>query len=189
MTDLGHCDICRFEWCPDIPENVAEHRRRHREHMRFARPYRDKRLAPTDPWVTWESPRWKNRIVYEFARRFRRELRFDFPPWAGSPTELLRYMPKAHGYIFHDDGRALGACGFDWMEWSDAPACWTMGGVYVVPPTRRSGMLSRRWPTFLERFGEFQIYPPLSEAMKAFARKHATPAQLPHPSWLEPENA
>ena len=32
--------------------------------------------------------------------------------------------------------------------------------------------MSRRWPMLRERFGDFVIEPPLSEAMAAFAAKH-----------------
>lgn len=45
---------------------------------------------------------------------------------------------------------------------------------------RRCGaknILARRWPLFIERFGDFVIEAPLSDAMRAFVRRHGSDAQ------------
>jgi hypothetical protein len=42
---------------------------------------------------------------------------------------------------------------------------------------RHAGVLTRRWAEFLQRYGDFEIDTPLSEAMKAFVNKHGTTQQ------------
>jgi hypothetical protein len=52
-----------------------------------------------------------------------------------------------------------------------------MQWVWLCPPARRSGALSRRWLDLLERYGDFELDQPLSEAMQAFIAIHGTPKQ------------
>jgi hypothetical protein len=147
---------------------------------------RDQCLDPADPWVTRESPNWKHRIVRQLARRFRRELEyFGGPAWPENAADVDAHR---RAFIFMDDQtRAIGCSAFSLGEYSDAPDDWVLAWVYVVRSARRHGVLRRHWPMFRETFGEFLIDPPFSPAMADFVRKYATPAQLPHPSWLEPE--
>jgi hypothetical protein len=39
------CSICSFDYCPDYPCDVREHRNRHRQSMIVLRPKRDPKLA------------------------------------------------------------------------------------------------------------------------------------------------
>jgi hypothetical protein len=45
---------------------------------------------------------------------------------------------------------------------------------------RRKGVLSHRWQAFLDRYGDFDIEHPLSDAMEAFVRRNGTPQQRSH---------
>jgi hypothetical protein len=42
---------------------------------------------------------------------------------------------------------------------------------------RRSGVLAKRWDEFLQRYGDFEIDTPLSDAMAAFVNKRGTAKQ------------
>ena len=121
------------------------------------------------------SPFWMHRRMFDIARRFKREFGYDFIQW-GKPDR----DPKAHGFLFNDDtgtfgnGAIIGGCAFRWRD-----DHWGLQFIWIAPKARRKGVLSRRWERFREQFGEFEIEPPLSEAMKTFAEKFATPRQRP----------
>ncbi len=42
---------------------------------------------------------------------------------------------------------------------------------------RRKGIVGQRWQGFIERFGDFEIEAPVSEAMQSFLVRRGTPAQ------------
>ena len=52
-----------------------------------------------------------------------------------------------------------------------------MRWIWVCPSMRRTGVLARRWAEYLQRYGDFEIDTPLSEAMAAFVNKHGTAKQ------------
>jgi hypothetical protein len=66
---------------------------------------------------------------------------------------------------------AIGACCFRWRKWADAPPGWALAWVWFHPYERRRGHLTRAWPYFRARFGDFIAEPPLSPAMQAFMLK------------------
>ena len=55
-------------------------------------------------------------------------------------------------------------------EWESAH--WGLAWVWFHPYERRRRHLSRAWPYFRARFGDFEVERPLSLAMAAFLRKH-----------------
>lgn len=86
--------------------------------------------------------------------------------------------PNVHGFLFPDDsgifptGTIVGACAFRRRE-----DYWALQWMWLAPKVRRRGILARRWPMFLERFGDFVVEAPLSNAMKAFVRQHGSESQ------------
>jgi hypothetical protein len=169
------CPDCGHTWYKGDPASSRVHRREHKREMAIRKPAPDPRLlaalgeeaAPEE--VLPDSPQWKHDLVYELARRFRREFRYDFVQWSRKDRDA-----DAVAYLFADDtdtfgsGAPVGACAF-----RRRGGVWTLDWIWVIPAVRRKGILQRRWPSFRERFGEFALEYPLSDAMKRFATKHA----------------
>ena len=148
-----------------LRSDSATHRRHHKKFLSVVEPSPDPRLIPDGLHeVTSTSAGWEHRLMYERARQFRREMRFDFVQW-GNPDK----DPKGHGYLFvSPDRAAIGCCAFRWREWKDASPGWAMQFVWIAPRFRHRGILTRHWPFFRERFGNFHVEPPLSDAMSGF---------------------
>ena len=127
--------------------------------------------------VIGDSPIWMHREVYQRALQFKREFQYDFLQWEGS-LRKKNLRQESHGYLFADHtdtygpGAAVGACAF-WHE-DDK---WRMRWIWVCPSMRRSGVLAKRWAEFLQRYGDFEIDTPLSDAMAAFVNKYGTAKQ------------
>jgi hypothetical protein len=132
--------------------------------------------------VVPRSPVAHRRAVERLGIYLKREQHFDFPPY--DAEEAVHYSDQAQDVAFlwtthrHADLKkdewvhpAIGACGFRWRKWSDAPEGWALAWVWFHPYERRQGHLTRAWPYFRERFGDFLAEPPLSAAMKSFVRK------------------
>lgn len=130
-----------------------------------------------DPEVVHRgSPLWMHKAVYLRAMYFRREFGYSFIQWDGTDTSKNKHE-EARGHLFtsHEpgaEGTIIGGCAF----WRD-PGGWRMQWVWLCPPARRSGALSWRWKDLLERYGDFELDQPLSEAMHAFITIHGTPKQ------------
>ena len=73
---------------------------------------------------------------------------------------------------------------FRWREVEDRsePGCWGLDWVWVCPPGRRSGVLSRVWPMLRERFGDFHVEGPVSDAMQAFLTRRGETFLMTWPS-------
>ncbi|OJX68454.1 C2H2-type zinc finger protein [Magnetospirillum sp. 64-120] len=179
---LETCSICGLSYLRGSAADEALHRKEHRLWMSVLEPKPDRmflqRLSSNaDPeHVTARSGKWLQQHMYQRARHFKREFHYDFVQWAPSGEE-----PHAHGFLFNDDtgtfgnGAIVGACAFRWRE-----DHWGLQFIWITPKARRKGILTRRWQRFREQFGEFEIEPPLSAAMKRFAARNASPAQLPY---------
>lgn len=175
------CLDCEFTWFRGDTESSHAHRSFHKDEMKIRAPQPhadllaalDAEASPEE--VLPESPQWKHDLVYAFARRFRREFRYDFVQW--HPTKR---DDGAVAFVFADDtgrfgrGTPVGGCAFRLRG-----SVWTLDWIWVIPAMRRQGVLSRRWERFRQHFGEFGLEYPLSDAMKAFAARHAP--------WLETE--
>lgn len=140
--------------------------------------------SPSPLLVLPESPRGLREFVETFAKHFRRELQFDFVPFeADETTHSIGYIPY-ETYLFHEVAndlfesgkpakhRCIGACGFRWYEWSDAPASWSFQWVWFHPSFRTRGHLSKAWPYFIQKYGSFHLQQPFSAAMEKFLEKH-----------------
>lgn len=121
-----------------------------------------------------------HREVYVRALQFKREFKYDFLQWEGSLKTKNLHL-ESHAYLFADHtdtcghGAVVGACAF-WYEGEK----WRIRWIWVCQSMRRSGVLARRWAEFLERYGDFEIETPLSDAMATFVNKHGTAKQKKH---------
>lgn len=167
------CKECGDTWFKGDAESSLNHRREHKKRMKVLDPQPDDRVLAErgaggfDELVTYLSPSWRHEEMYARALAFKRELHFDFTQW-GQPDD----DPTAQGFLLTDDeARIVGVCAFRYREYSNAPAGWALQFIWVAPKHRRRGVLSRRWPDFRDRFGDFHIEGPVSDAMQAFTRK------------------
>lgn len=176
------CSYCGCNYMSGDPEANAAHLSYHAKIRRVLDPRPSRRfleeieVAPDAVWVTPSSPIWKHREMYARARQFKSELEFDFVMWGASTVKDTD--PDVHGFLFPDDsgifptGTIVGACAFRRRE-----DYWALQWMWLAPKVRRQGILARRWPMFLERFGDFVVEAPLSDAMKAFVRQHGSELQ------------
>lgn len=171
------CADCGHTWYRGDPDSSAAHRREHkvRMHVLAPQPVTDMIAAQqseNDPeLVTSRSPSWKHFEMYERARAFKREERYDFVQWGGPDGDD---DPMAHGFLMSDDeGRILGAISFRWREPKNRSGFWGLQWVWIAPKLRRSGVLSSRWAAYRNRFGDFWVESPISETMQAFLAKHS----------------
>lgn len=188
------CPDCGYRYTKGDPESTLSHRSEHARVMRFMSPrplaaFQTRLDRHADPeLVIATSPLWMHREVHQRALQFKTEFQYDFLLWEGSFNNKNLY-PESHGYLFadhstqHGPGAAVGACAF-WQE-SDH---WRMRWVWVCPSMRHTGVLSRRWSGFLERYGDFVIDTPLSGTMAAFVEKHGTAQQKLHLQSQSPED-
>lgn len=177
------CDYCGHEYTKGDLESAISHRTAHARVRRSLDPrplrtFAERIITIPDPeLVSSASPMWMHREVYERAYRFKREMQFDFVQWDGTLT-TKSICPESHGYLFsdhtttHEPGTIVGACAF----WRDDEQ-WRLRWVWVCPKMRRAGMLTHRWHQFLERYGDFALEMPLSNAMRAFVAKHGSLGQ------------
>lgn len=176
------CDYCSFNYLSGDPEESAAHRSYHAKIKRVLdpRPLRSfleaSEVDLEAEWVTVHSPIWKHREMYRRAQQFRSEFRFDFVMWGAKTVKDTD--PEVHGFLFSDDsglspvGTIVGACAFRRRKNQ-----WGLQWMWLAPKARRQGILTRRWPMFLERFGDFIVETPLSDAMQAFILRHGSEMQ------------
>jgi hypothetical protein len=118
--------------------------------------------------VTRDSPIGLRRAAERLGLWFRREFHFDLPPYRASDEEDYAIFLWADTDQ-ETSGRvpAIGAVGFQ-VDDELASKPWTLSWAWFHPYARRRGHLSRAWPYFRERFGEFDLELPLSDAMESF---------------------
>lgn len=172
---LWQCPTCGMQFVPSYIPDRRHHAKFHRSMIRPLNPKPQRPLARLHANhgdvvpVTFRSPEWLIKRVYEMARAFKREIGYDMIPWPDT-SEGLNFQGKLQeGALFIDvDGRALGAASFVWEEYKNAAARWVMIWVWIAPPYRRQGVLRRAWPLFVERYGNFLPKWPYSDEIKRF---------------------
>lgn len=170
---LTTCPECGSSWVKGLPAEDKAHREMHRIRMAVLepRPHRlfmkaRQRDGLTAPWVDHRSPRWKHELMYRRAFAFKREFGYSFSQWSLDPA----HDPEPEGFLFSDDaGRVIGAAAF--RPQPDEPRPWRLDWIWFAPDHRRQGHLSREWGRLTQRFGIFDLTPPVSEAMQAFLKK------------------
>lgn len=170
---LTTCTLCGMSYVKGLPSDDREHRSTHRRRLAVIEPKPNRQFrdamdkdALRAPWVDERSAKWKRDLVYRRAFAFKRELGYDFVQWSLDAT----HDPEAVGFLFSDDnGRVVGASVFRPQEGEMRP--WRLAWIWIAPGHRRAGHLDRHWEQFRQRFGEFDIEPPVSTAMQAFLHK------------------
>lgn len=156
------CPICnqRADW---MQQNV------YRVHREPFHPKRIKSLAPSSiERVSWTSPLWQQRQVFLRARAFKREFNYSTIQWA-EDGETDNW---ADAYLFtNEESRIVGVVVFRYRQYQDAPKGWALQWVWFAPAFRRQGYLSKYWPQLRQRYLDFHVEPPVSDAMKAFLVK------------------
>lgn len=185
------CDTCGYKWWRGDPDSSQSHRKEHKWRMHVLAPQPNelmieaKRAENDAELVTTVSPAWKHQEIYRRAFAFKREMRFDFVQWQSSSGDD---DPHVHGFLFtNEDGVIVGAVAFRLRE-PEAPYSphWGLQWAWIAPPFRRQGILASRWPMLRERFGDFVVEGPVSEAMQSFLIKRGDTALL---RWPESRNA
>lgn len=133
-------------------------------------------LRPVGPTLVLPgSPRRLRAAVHTFAVAFRRESRFDFVQFPDPDDRTDRaweawLWPASEARYLSVRSVAVGAACFRRVAWEELPEpAWTACWIWLHPYVRRLGMVSGAWPTFIDRYGDFILEPPLSDAMEGFA--------------------
>ena len=172
---LTKCNVCGFKWYRGDREESTAHQEEHTRRMKYLdpKPYRRLSKANQDQdglvLVTSNSSRWRHGVIYLRALAFKREFKYDFVQWEspeGNPD------PSARGYLFmNPDNIVVGACAFRQCEYK-GKAIWSLQWIWITRRYRRSGVLTRHWKTLRQRYGDFHLEQPVSDAMVAFLEKN-----------------
>lgn len=126
-----------------------------------------------DSTIAWHE------FVYTCAKAFKREFGYDTVQWV-QPFGRSCRESKGFAEVFTDEeGNAVGAVGFRWRQYKDAPSRWAMQWAWFDPTARRKGLLGRHWSVLRKRYGDFDVETPISPAMMAFLVKQGD-AHLAH---------
>jgi hypothetical protein len=117
-------------------------------------------------------------LVYERAQALKREEDYDSTQWPlPERSRFLRRCrlkddPYWHAWLLIEPPDIpVGIVTFDWMDWEDIRHGWHLCAAWIAPEYRHKGVLSKRWPGFVSRYGWFTVEHPVSEAMEAFLFK------------------
>lgn len=172
-TEAVTCPDCGMLYVKGSRTDERLHRSFHRKRFSIIEPKPNRRFAEAleqdlaASWVDVRSPKWKRKEVYDRALEFKREFGYGFPQWNPDP----RADPDAVGFLFSDQqDRIVGACAFR-PQGGENERPWRLDWIWICPDARRQGQLGRHWERFRQRFGIFDIEPPISDAMTAFLRK------------------
>ena len=161
----------------EIQTRAPPHRKEHAKRMKYLEPKPNRRFSKEAQsqdglyLVTTNSKKWIHGEIYLRALAFKRELQYDFIQWDNSTGDP---DPDVHGYLFiNPDNVVVGACAFRLCEYEDEDMpIRRLDWIWVTPKYRRSGVLTRRWKTLWQRYGDFRLEPPVSAEMVAFLNKH-----------------
>lgn len=129
--------------------------------------------------VSLSEPLKYRKAVEKLAYYFRREFGYDFPPYTADSSVgfdqrtdvVFMWIGMDFDNIGNKKSVGYGVCAFDY-ETCGADRHWFLTWAWLHPYERRKGHLSRAWPYFQERFGDFGVQYPLSESMENFLAKH-----------------
>lgn len=109
------------------------------------------------------------------ATYFRREFKYDYLQYKSTEhhegfTGVL-FLEKAMDLvqdIDHHPNRVIGGAGF-WKK----PNGYVLDWVWFHPFARNRGNLRKHWPELTNKFGKFEVTPPISAQMGRFLEKNA----------------
>jgi hypothetical protein len=181
LKNGGRCSICGYVYNKNAvrwyePNNGVAHRYFHRQHAPAPEPL-VAGFPEGDIKVDSSSPAWLHKLVYERAHYLARQEHYDFTQW--NDEHGLRdneFEKDSHALLLIEPPHVpIGAVSFAWKKWSDRAHGWHINFIWVAGTWRRKGMISRRWPLWLETYGAFTIETPWSKNMKAFLATTGVP--------------
>ena len=138
---------------------------------------RGARLKTTLYPITQKTPLLAREATAIIGYYFRREFRYDFPPYEahdhGDARGCIFLITQQEG----DTLDAVGAIGFRWREYTNAPEQLVLAWVWIHPFFRRQGILTAHWDMLKRLYGNFKVEPPLSKAMDAFLKRELARSQ------------
>ncbi|WP_439125935.1 MAG: C2H2-type zinc finger protein (plasmid) [Pseudomonas rhizophila] len=176
------CALCGMLYVTNHPGDARRHKATHDRVVRRLNPKPSARLQKrvvtgiAGELVGPDAPLWMHGEVYERAAAFRREFGYDFIQWPGGSTTRAPSDWRGH-LITGPGGEIAGACAFMHTTARKAEGEWSLQWIWIAPKFRRLGLLEARWADFLQRYGDFDLEKPLSEAMVTFLWKHGSEAQ------------
>lgn len=184
-SDENTCPVCGVFYVQNLREDQIAHGKYHARAMAVLNPKPSSKIAIAlergeDPTVVVaSSPRWMHRAMFDRAYRLSREQNYR-TLW----DESGRVGSDVVGHLLLDDTGMFGpttiagAAGFRYAVWTDPQPRWILEWVWIMPKLRSRGILSRAWPAFRQRYGEFPVERPLTAAMERFVDKRSQPNQL-----------
>ncbi|WP_116826505.1 MULTISPECIES: C2H2-type zinc finger protein [Pseudomonas syringae group] len=176
------CDLCGMLYVTNHPGDARRHKTTHDRVVRRLNPKPSARLQKrvvtgiAGELVGPDAPLWMHGEVYERAAAFRREFGYDSIQWPGGSS--TRAPSDWRGHLFAGPGGEIaGACAFMHTTSRKAEGEWSLQWIWIAPRFRRMGLLETRWADFQQRYGDFDLEKPLSEAMVTFLWKHGSEAQ------------
>lgn len=125
--------------------------------------------------ITKNTPLLARKATEVIGYYFRREFRYDFPPYQahedGDVRDRVFLLTQQEDW---ETEYAVGAIVFRWRKYSNAPEQLVLSWVWIHPFLRRQGILAAYWGIFRKHYGDFHVESPLSKAMKAFLEKMRT---------------
>jgi hypothetical protein len=162
------CPVCNMTYVRAEPQDRLFHRSYHRDIVNVFEPKpsttlakqygRHGQLVP----VRQDSPQTLRRRLANISRVFKKEFGADFPMYeeTGDPGD---------GYLVTEpDGRAIGGLVVRWIEFSNAPAQWTLSWVWIVPSHRRRGLMKSAWLIVRNKYPSIDPDPPFSKGAAQF---------------------
>lgn len=190
LKNGGSCPSCGYLYKKQPyryydSDNGTLHRRFHRQHV----PVPESRLSDFpagDIRVDITSPAWLHQLVWQRAKYLQQQEHYDFTQWnaeRGLPdTESSKNI---HAILLTEDPNLIvGAASFSWTLWTNYAPSWNLNFVWIAGTWRRKGVLSKRWPAWLQTYGAFTVESPWSDAMWAFLLKMGPPNPV-QAEWLK----
>ena len=121
--------------------------------------------------------------MFRISTYFKREFHFDSFQYASfydieNDNECYAYVWSLEKNTTKTDHTVIGAIVFRKRDWGGFGLQW----VWLHPYIRNTGLLSRHWKLFEEKFGnDFFVEPPLSISMKNFLLKRNSRLHLKNP--------
>ncbi|WP_449435077.1 hypothetical protein [Pedobacter steynii] len=175
-----------MDWYKGDPDSSASHRKEHKRRMAYLDPkpnlqlIEEKKTNTDFRMVNSQSPEWKHKEIYSRALAFKREFRYDFIQWQSPKGDD---DPNVNGILFTNEQDAIvGACSFRDRTGEDGKKLWALDWVWICPKERRNGHLSKNWETLRQRFGDFIVESPVSDAMIAFLKSKNDSLLIYHPN-------
>lgn len=167
-TNDGACPVCNLTYVKEEPDDRRIHRSFHQRVVDVFEPKPSVTLAKLHQahgqfvLVRADSPQPIRRRLANISRVFKREFGADL-------TMYSEVDDPGDGYLIADaDGRALSGLVVRWIEYSNAPAQWTLSWVWIVPNHRRFGLLKSAWIMVRDKYPGIDPDPPFSKGAARF---------------------